>query len=95
MSVPLGLEPHIEAVTSRFDFDNNSVCLLYSAGFRNAVLRLHGEQDVDMTATRFIQLSGLDKQSPAALLERLVTDPTLADLQDDIAFILIEKKGQV
>ena len=95
MSVPLGLEPHIEAVTSRFDFDNNSVCLLYSAGFRNAVLRLHGEQDVDMTATRFIQLSGLDKQSPAALLERLATDPTLADLQDDIAFILIEKKGQV
>lgn len=91
MSTPLGLDSKIEIGTEKRPFGNMSY-LLFSAGFRQAVLKLHNVQDLNLTPQRFLELTGLREAGVDDLSARLRAEDWFENFEDDVSFILIERR---
>jgi HAMP domain-containing protein len=90
--LPLGVAENIELKPVSVFLLKNEGILLFSAGFKHALAKLHGIDADALKALDIIKLSGVLNNS-ADLLDEIKQQTWFEEFDQDISFILIHHKG--
>jgi len=91
-STPIGLRGSMSGAPTTISLSDEESILLYSAGFRRAICSLHQCRDDGIDDQHFIQLTGLINDTPEILRAKLLDSVWSETWQDDISFVLIQKR---
>lgn len=91
--LPLGVEPNIAIDNIQMTLVKNEGILLFSHGFKHALAKLNNLNINELQAEDIVRLSGLYDPNSAELLDKFKAQPWFDDFNQDISFILINRKG--
>jgi sigma-B regulation protein RsbU (phosphoserine phosphatase) len=92
-NLPLGLEPQVDEKAITIELQGNQNVLLYTSGFINALAKLTNDEKPNFTAEDIIKISGFTQSSVEDLIALFKSQPWFDDFEDDICFVLINKRG--
>ncbi|MDP4984286.1 HAMP domain-containing protein [Pseudoalteromonas tunicata] len=87
----LGLNHHLDLKAIDCTPQLDDVLLVYSSGFRQALLKLSNHKQDFATCSDLIAASGLQQHSPQELLEKFRSEIWFNDFPSDISFIQIKR----
>lgn len=93
--LPLGVAAHIELESVVLSLRKNEGLLLFSAGFKQALAKLHNVNADAMLPADMIELSGVLNDNASTLLEEIKQQAWFDEFNQDISFILIHHKGSL
>jgi serine phosphatase RsbU (regulator of sigma subunit) len=91
-NLPLGLEPQVDEKAITIELQGSQNVLFYTSGFINALTKLTNDEKPNFTAEDIIKITGFTQSSAEDLIALFKSQPWFDDFEDDICFVLINKK---
>jgi HAMP domain-containing protein len=93
--LPLGVAANIELESVTLSLRKNEGLLLFNAGFKEALAKLHNVNADKMRPADIIEFSGVLNDNASALLEKIEQQAWFDEFNQDISFIVIRHKGSL
>jgi sigma-B regulation protein RsbU (phosphoserine phosphatase) len=91
--LPLGVNRDITMESVQLSLHSGEGLLLYSAGFKLALAHLAKSEGYELQAQDILHLSGVLGESSGNIMDKFTEQPWFDDFNQDISFILINRKG--
>ena len=93
MCPPLGLNTKLEAPSHTLSLREGQSLIIFSTGFRAALLRLRGVADLDISADSLVKMSELRERGGSELLAEIQQQDWFESFPDDVSFILARRSS--